>query len=398
MLIIENDKTERESLKKTLDSFKESAAFIEAADIESGYQQIQKAKPLIVILGLPEGSEQGLLMIEQAAVEFPDTNILVKSKDKRPETVIKALRAGAKDYFLDPTSNGEMHAAIEKIIRQATVRADRDSSIITVFSGKGGVGTTMIAANLAIDLIKMTSKSVVVVDLNLQFGNINMYLDVRSFSTLSDVIANFNRLDHSLLQGSLAKHPSGVCVLAAPKELEEGELITADQITKILNLLKDSFDYVIIDTPHYFDEYNLPAFDLASTIILVSSPLLPSIRNTQHGLNTFKRLGYSMEKIKLVINRYLKPSEVTIREIEDTLECPVSWMIPNDFITVTSSINRGEPISTVAPRSEIASSLRQLARKFAGEDVTVAKKRGRGLFGLITKKEKQTVCQVSNFD
>lgn len=387
MLIIESDKSERESLRKNLASFKESAAFIETPDIESGYQQIQKMKPLIVIFGLPEGSEHGLLMIERIAREFPETHVLVKSKDKRPETILKTLRAGAKDFFPEPVSNGEMHFAIEKIIRQQDGYADRHSKIITVFSGKGGVGTTMIAANLAINLTEMTSRSVVVVDLNLQFGNINMYLDVRTFSTLSDVISNFNRLDQALLHGSLAKHPSGVCVLSAPKELEDGEMITSEQVTRILNLLKDSFDYVIVDTPHYFDEYNLPAFDLADVILLVSCPLLPSIRNTQHCLNTFKRLGYNIEKVKLLINRYLKPSEITLKEIEDTLDCPVFWMIPNDFVTVTSSINRGEPISIIAPRSEINTSLMQLASKFAEEEIPAAKKRGRGLFGLITKGE-----------
>jgi pilus assembly protein CpaE len=326
-------------------------------------------------------------MIERIAREFPETHVLVKSNDKRPETILKTLRAGAKDFFPEPVSNGEMHFAIEKIIRQQDGYADRHSKIITVFSGKGGVGTTMIAANLAINLTEMTSRSVVVVDLNLQFGNINMYLDVRTFSTLSDVISNFNRLDQALLHGSLAKHPSGVCVLSAPKELEDGEMITSEQVTRILNLLKDSFDYVIVDTPHYFDEYNLPAFDLADVILLVSCPLLPSIRNTQHCLNTFKRLGYNIEKVKLLINRYLKPSEITLKEIEDTLDCPVFWMIPNDFVTVTSSINRGEPISIIAPRSEINTSLMQLASKFAEEEVPAAKKRGRGLFGLITKRE-----------
>lgn len=387
VLIIESDKSERESLKKTLESVKGSPVFTEAADIESGYQQIQKTRPPIVIFGLPEGTEHGFLMIEKIAKEFPEISILVKSKDKRPETIIKALRAGAKDFFLEPASNGEMYSTIEKIIKQTEGYAGRNSKIVTVFSGKGGVGTTMIAANLAINLIQMTSKSVVLVDLDLQFGNINMYLDVRSFSTLSDVISNFHRLDQALLLGSLAKHPSGVCVLSAPKELEDGELITPEQVTRILTLLKDSFDYVIVDTPHHFDEYNLPAFDLAESIILVSCPLLPSIRNTQRCLSTFKRLGYNVEKVKLVINRYLKPSEVTLKEIEDTLDCPVFWMIPNDFVTVTTSINRGEPISIVAPRSEIATSLMQLASKFAGESVPVAKKRGWEFFSLITKRE-----------
>lgn len=387
VLIIESDKSERESLRKTLESIKGGTVFAEAVDIESGYQQIQKTKPLIVIFGLPEGSEHGLIMIEKIAKEFPETNVLVKSKDKSPETIIKSLRAGAKDFFLEPSSNGEMCSTIEKIIRQKEGYAGRNSKIITVFSGKGGVGTTMIAANLAINLIQMTSKSVVLVDLDLQFGNVNMYLDVRSFSTLSDVIGNFHRLDQALLHGSLAKHPSGVCVLSAPKELEDGELITPEQVTRILTLLKDSFDYVIVDTPHHFDENNLPAFDLAESIILVSCPLLPSIHNAQRCLSTFRRLGYSIEKVKLVINRYLKPSEVTIKEIEDTLDFSVFWMIPNDFVTVTSSINRGEPISIVAPRSEISASLMQLASKLAGEGAPVVKKRGWDLFGLITKKE-----------
>ncbi|MGR3310998.1 MAG: AAA family ATPase [Candidatus Brocadiales bacterium] len=387
VLIIESDKSECESLKKTLDTFKGGIVVAEAADIESGYQQIQKTKPLIVIFGLPEVSEPDFLMIERIAREFPETNILVKSKDKRPETVIKAIRAGAKDFLLDSSSNGELHSAIKKIIRQKEGDTDKDSKIITVFSGKGGVGTTMITTNLAINLTQITSKSVVLVDLNLQFGNINMYLDVRSFSTISDLISNFHRLDQALLHGSLARHPSGVCILSAPKELEDGEMVTSEQITKILNLLQESFDYVIIDMPHYFGEYHLPALDLAESIILVSSPLLPSIRNTQRGLSIFKQLGVSVEKVKLIINRYIKQSEVTLKEIEDTLDCSVFWMIPNDTITVTTSINRGEPISIVAPRSEINTSLMRLASKFVEESVPTPKKQGRGLFGLIGIKE-----------
>jgi len=276
------------------------------------------------------------------------------------------MRCGCSEYLLRPVEKNDLYNAFKKVgrffVQQPAMDREANGKIITAFSPKGGVGTSTVATNLAVSLHQNTGKPVVLVDLDLEAGDADMFLNLRTKYTISDVTSNIARLDRAFLEGVLAKHSSGIYLLSEPDRVEDAESITASQVREVLDLLKSMFAYIVVDTNMGYGDINLSAFDASDMILLVGVLSLPSIRNMQKALDVFDRLGYGQDKVKLVINRYLRKSEITIDDAHRALNYQVFLNLPNDFNDVMSSINRGLPLNLLAPHSEISRSFRDLAK------------------------------------
>lgn len=338
-------------------------------DLHGGYRLIQQVKPRLVILSLDPDLDEAIALIEKISQSFSGMDIFVSSANKQPDVILRAIRAGAKEFLLRPIHSEELIAAVQKVVRvwlAKVVESVSPGKIISVFCTKGGYGTTTVAVNLATSLAPLQDRPVVIADLDLEAGDVSTFLGIVPKYTIANVTSNLSRVDQAYLQSVLSRHPSGVYVLAEPDRPEEAETITPAQIREILTLLRTMAGFTLVDVKKTFDDRSLMALDLSDMILLVTVLSVPAVRSTQRTLEVFQRLGYSKDKIKLVVNRYLPSAEIKMTDVERTLNYPVSYQIPNDFPIAMSSINRGQPISDVAPNSELSISFKQLARDIGG--------------------------------
>lgn len=371
-VLIEGDVVVRETLRQSLEQVPEVALLAHTDSYVYGYELIRQNQPKLVLIDLRDNMVQALQWVERISTYFRNTFVVVLGENLTLEGLMACMQAGAREYLPRPVSSQSLYELIQK--HRATLMADthhgdRSGRLLSVFSNKGGLGKTTLAVNLACALSEVTQKSVALVDLNLQLGDITTFLDLEPKQTVADLVRNLSRVDASYLENSLALYQderSKVYVLADPTYVEESEEITAAQLNTLLTLLKNAFEYVIVDTTASFDSRTLTALDLSDHILLTSIINLPCIRSTQRMLALFTRLGYDEQKVKLLINRYVPTEDITLEDIEDTLERHVFWKLPNRFNEFIQSINRGVPVWQTDPSGEIWDEFCEMARRLSG--------------------------------
>ncbi|MDD3150556.1 MAG: AAA family ATPase [Candidatus Gastranaerophilales bacterium] len=364
ILIIDGD----ESSKNTFTNYFEQNSLTEIigiySDLMDGYNAVIEKKPAIVLIDISENSDLALELIHKISMQHRSCIIFVSSYESSSNTIIKAMRAGAREFIVKPIQVEDLNIALEKT--KMLINIDQGDGqgckVFTIFSNKGGIGKTSVATNLAMSLTELTGKKVALVDLNLQLGDVTTFLDITPAFDISYVVNNLNRIDESFLFSTLERYKNkNLYVLADPPYLEQAEEISADQINTVLNTLKSVFSYIIIDTGVNFDSKTIPALDIADNILLISMVNLPCIRNTQRCLDLFNRLGYESEKIKLIVNRYLPGDEIRVEDVEDVLGHSIYWKIPNNYLTMMSAINKGIPVSAVDASSPLNRNFVELA-------------------------------------
>jgi pilus assembly protein CpaE len=335
-----------------------------ATNFEKGFEIVHKKRPMVVIMEVGEDINLAIERIGQLSSRFPQVSIFATATDKSSETILKVMRAGATEYLLRPVSNTDLTFALQKIGRLWLVKPSEDEAagrIFTVFSPKGGAGVTTIAINLATNIHDITGKSTILVDLDLNAGDVTTFLNIKPTYTISDVTMNISRLDKNFLQSVIAKHESGISVLAEPQKIEEGVSISSSEIKKVLRLLKSMFKYIIIDAETISDR-TTTAIEMSDMVLLAFFMSLPSIKNMQRHLKYFDRINLGRDRVKLIANRYFKKSDITIEDTEKALNYPIFFTLPNDYDTAMTCLNKGVPINEGAPRSQLNISLKELAK------------------------------------
>jgi pilus assembly protein CpaE len=247
--------------------------------------------------------------------------------------------------------------------------------VITVFSTKGGAGKSVLAANLGVLLAQRAAGPVVLVDADLQFGDIAVMLKLAPHHTIVDAVGSFDRLDIGFLESLLATHqPSGLKVLPAPLEPAFADQITAEHMNRIIKLLRTFCSYVVVDTPAYFNDVVLGLIEESDDVLLVAGMDIPNIKNVKIGLQTLRLLNTPMNKIHLILNRANSKVKLEVSEVERTLQVKADALIPSDVV-VPQSVNKGTPVVIDAPRASISKSLEQLADRFAPPVSTKKKRR-----------------------
>lgn len=372
VVIIDEDPAVRALLQTALLGIAGVEILAETDSLVYGYELIRQNRPKIVFMDLRDDASKSLDTARRISSYFKEVMIVASGRDMNLEMIKACMEAGVRDFLKRPFDVPQIKEVLEKhklALGSSADAGDRTGRIVTVFSNKGGLGKTTIAVNLALALSETIGKPVALVDLNLQLGDITTFLDVEPKQTIVDIARNIGRVDAAYLEGSLAQYRTQtgtVYVLADPLHVEDAEEVTADQINAVLTVLRATFEYVIIDTTTSFDSKTLSALDFADHILLVSMVNLPSIRSSQRLLNLFERLGYDQQKIKLVVNRYMQGEEITVEDVEETLEHPVFWKIPNNYSVVMTAINRGIPISQVENSKPLEKNFLELAHKLSG--------------------------------
>jgi pilus assembly protein CpaE len=364
VVIIDSDVDSINSMVKCIKNL-DSKVIVEgtATTFENGFELVHKKRPMVVIMEVTEDINLSLERISQILSRFSQVSIFATSLDKSSDTILKVMRAGATEYLPRPVTEADLTYALQKVGRLWLTRPapeDEAGRIFTVFSPKGGVGVTTIAINLATDIFEATKKPTILVDLDLNSGDATTFLNMKPSYTISDVTVNISRLDKSFLQGVVAKHESGIYVLAEPQKVEEGVSISGVDIKKVLSLLKSMFKYIIIDAES-ISERTTTALEMSDMILLIFFMSLPGIKNMQRYLRYFDKMGLGRDRVKLVANRYVKKSDIKIEDAEKALNYPIFWAVPNDWDTTMTCLNKGITISMGYPRSQLNSSLNELA-------------------------------------
>jgi pilus assembly protein CpaE len=302
----------------------------------------------------------------------------------------EAMAAGARGYLVKPFSADELVSTIRRthdmeIQRRAQLMPSiplqgKLGRIISIYSAKGGVGKTTIAVNLAAELGKERDRKVVLVDLDLQFGDVAIMLDTSPVRTIAD-IAREEEVDSETVEACLLKHNTGISVLASPLRPEQGETVAGRHVLAILKLLAESYDFVIVDLAQRLDDISLAGLDMADIILLVASTDLPSIKNAKASIEIMESLGYESKMIKLALSRPSREHGLDISEIEKTLKRKVDVQIPNEERVVFPSVNKGAPFTISSPTAKVSVAIRELAKIISppGKEDAVAKRGfGRG--------------------
>ncbi|MFQ5896086.1 MAG: CpaE family protein [Nitrospinota bacterium] len=364
----------------------------EAADLNDGFVLASSARPGVVLLHLGDEAPEALQMAERIIKNLPGTAVLaLASRDalKNPELLLSAMRAGVRELLTFPLEEDEFRSAIHRLEmwRAGVEEGGRKGKVFTVFSGQGGSGSTTLATNLAVVLARHLRQLTVITDLSLQMGNVSLFLNVNPLFTIADVAGESAETDAGVLDSLLLRHPTGLRVLAEPREVEDADRVTADSVGNILDTLRKMFDFVVVDTPHFFNDVSLRAMDGSDKVLLVTTLLMPALRDTKRCLEIFSKLGYGKDKVSLVVNRFVPDQEFPLDEVEKTLGYPISAQVPDDSQGVTTSINRGLTLWETDPRSPVSLALADLAVKLAGGEVAAAPaKRRRGLFSLLRSR------------
>ena len=254
--------------------------------------------------------------------------------------------------------------------------------LITVFGSKGGVGTTTVAVNLAVSLAQKKSvQSVALLDMNTLFGEIPLFLEISPKFHWGEITKNIERLDDTFLRNILTRHTTGVEVLSSPAHLNGHLKPTPEIMTRLLELMKKMFDYVIIDGGQSTDETSLKVLEISNKLLLITILSLPCLANTNKLLRSFTDLGYvTKDRIKIVLNRYMKKSEISLDDAEKGIGQELFWTIPNDFRSTMSAINNGKSLQQIESKATITKNFIELANLLDPADDMLTKKRWR-IFG-----------------
>jgi pilus assembly protein CpaE len=323
--------------------------------------------PDVVIIGpsVPEA-----VALEWAGAfdrEQPDIGTLIIAP-ATPDLLMGAMRLGVREVVPPNASGDQIREAVDRLLtaasrlktsRPTAEAATRDNRVITVLSAKGGSGKTVVATNLALGLNSAAPGNVVLVDLDIQFGDCGSMLNLEPDQTLADAALNASVLDATTLKVFLTPHTSGLFLLGPPQSLVDAAEINSQQIKSILDLLVDIFDYVVIDTSAGIDDHAITAMEFSTDLVLVSSSEVPSVRAVRRQIETLDTIGMTRQDRHFVVNRAGTRVGLRTSDIEQTVGLDAAIEIPSSRQVVTST-NQGTPIVDATPRDPAARALQEL--------------------------------------
>jgi pilus assembly protein CpaE len=295
----------------------------------------------------------------------------------------EALEADVADVLLLPQMTDNLIFAIRKAShtggRRPSASHAKRGRIVTVFSPKGGTGKTVIATNTAASAAKDEGKRALLVDLDLQFGDAAIMLGIEPEKTIYDLVVAPGELDTEKVAGYVTRHPSGLDVLPAPLRPEDAELVTETKLAQLLEVARESYDVIVVDTSPFFHGPMLATLDRTDELLLVCSLDVPTLKNVRLALQTLDLLSFPKERIKLVLNRANSKVGMKPGEVEGALETKVRFEIPSDR-AVPISVNRGNPAVLADARAEFSRAVREMAKSVVPAEAE-AGKNGRRWFG-----------------
>jgi pilus assembly protein CpaE len=323
---------------------------ITAQNGREALQRIEGIEPDLVILDvmMPELNGYEVCRRLRQRANFGQLPIMMLTANDSLEERINGLEAGADDYMSKPFEVPELQARVKALLRRAAavqpVATTRQGKVIAVFSLRGGIGVSTLATNLAAGLAQLWGHPTVLVDLVLASGQSALMLNAPLRHTWADLSeSSVGEIDGDLLDSVLLNHPCGTRVLAASARPEQSELITAEKVSHVISLLKERYEYVVLDLPHDFSDTTLAGLDAAHHVLVMMAPELASVRAMACTLEVFENLDYPSDRMSLVLNTTFERGGLARKDIEATLKRPIAMTLPYMPEPLISAINRGVP-------------------------------------------------------
>lgn len=389
IVLADDDVERRIELKKMLFQNPDMDVVGETEDHEETLDVVTDENPEILLLSFPlEPDKDTADLVEELAVEAPQTEIILIADSMEESEVARELqRLGARDSLVRPLESDELLDVIEDVVsvarrkqekltemmtgKSVTQEQQRPGKLITVFSTKGGVGRSLVSSNLACAIRQLTDKSVALVDLDLQFGDAAIMLDMTPTTMIASLARDCkeeDRVDYELLERYMHEHEdSGVDLLAAPPRPEEADYVQAAETRKILDALKRHYHYVIVDTSSQVTEPVIASLENSDLIVLLLTLELPTIKDGKLMLELIDDLGLSRDKVQVIMNRDIPNSEIELQEVEEALEQDVLGGLPSEGGVVMPSVNEGRPVILSHPESQFTQELTSLTRKMISD-------------------------------
>ncbi len=326
--------------------------------------KIENTSPDIIIMTLGAGDTDVLNLAERIILHRPKTFVVLVADSLDVEIMQEAVKVGCHNLIEFPATSKEFAEYIKSVYNNESIRikslSNKDtlvwaSRVITVFGAKGGLGKSTIAANLAVKLAEKRKK-VALVDLDLQFGDLNIFLDLEPKDTIVELVQDVVTPNIDSVRSYMAVHSSGVHVLCAPRSPEYAELVSADKVQSLLSLLRTYYDYVIVDTSPSFTDVTITAIESSSILFFVTGLDISILRNSKLSVSLLESLQQT-DKIRLVVNRAVDMNSITINDVQKIIGYPIWAKIPSDYKVAVNALNRGVPFVTGAPNSKLSASI-----------------------------------------
>jgi pilus assembly protein CpaE len=321
----------------------------------------------VVVVGCAEYSERAARLVDQAAKQRPERPVVVLALSSPNGTLRQAFEDGADDVISLPQTGDSMRFALEKVLARrsgsSALPGRVTAPLICVLGPKGGTGKTLVSTNLAVALARR-DMHVVLVDLDLQFGDIGLALGLSPERTLYDLMKAGVPFDHEKLDRHLIRHSSGVKTLVGPTRPDHASAVSIDNLREVYASLRTMTDIVVVDTPPGFTAEVIATIDVSTKAIMVGMLDSLSLKNTKLGLETLDLMGYASDNVTLVLNRADSRVGITHGDVAAIIGRDPDVLIPSDR-EIPRSVNEGTPIVASRPRSEAARSFGELADLYA---------------------------------
>ena len=365
VMIVDDVSETRENVRKLLQFESDVDVAGTARTGKEAIQLAQELNPDVVLMDINMPDMDGITATESIRSKLPAVQVIILSVQGDPNYMRRAMLAGARDFLTKPPMGDELISAIRRAGAMAQSERSKTAQIqavmptvnaggmigfgipkgkiVTVYSPKGGAGTTTLAVNLALTLHNEDTR-VALVDGNLQFGDIAVFVNEQGKNTLTELAPRAEELDPEIVEEVMIKHAaSGVHILAAPSRPEYAEKVSSAQFSKVLEYLRQLYAYVVVDTSSYLTEITLAAIDASDLIVLVTTQDIPAIKNCRLFLDLLQTMGIERDRILFAMNRFDKRINITPERVAENLKQEVASVIPLDEQTVTKAVNRGVP-------------------------------------------------------
>ncbi len=353
----------------------------ESSQLDDVRQAVSSGQVDMMLVNLDPDLDSALQMVQMVVRLAPEMGIVGVSQQTDPHSIISAMRAGCSQFVCSPIDPEDLEQAVHRI-QSTRANVIQDSRRICVVGSTGGVGSSMVACNLALELGYVTERPTALLDLDLEFGDVAASFDCRPEFSVADLCMEGAELDATVIESAMHQLPCNVHLLPRPEDIEQAHQIAPELVAQTLDLLGGIYANVVLDLPRSYNFFSSAAVERADLLLIVAQLSVPSIRNAQRIYDLLMRMGAKEDSVELVLNRFKADHErISTKDVEQQFSRPVYAKIPNDYRSVAASLDLGYPIQAESPDSPARVAINELARKIATVDQQPsASAERRGLF------------------